>query len=191
MRKGEGTKRVLMKRLIAKTKIFVGIDPGLDGAVTFLPSYLYKEIQEIQTIKIFDAPVLVVQNGKKKKREYNLPAMASLLALYVEINNTFDFHVALEKVHSMPGQGVRSMFSMGEGYGIWKGLIAMTGWPITLVTPQRWKKIMLEGMGKEKDGSRLRALQLFPQLSDKLSRKKDHGRADSLLIAKFLQEFHL
>ena len=157
----------------------MGIDSGLDGAITFI---LNKQI------RIIDTPTLtIIGTGKKKKREHNIAEMSFTLIGIKKWYTTSEFYVALEKVHSMPGQGVRSMFSMGEGYGIWKGLIAMTGWEMTLVTPQRWKKAMMEGMGKEKDASRLRALQLFPKLSDQLSRKKDHGRADSLLIAKFLQ----
>jgi len=40
-------------------------------------------------------------------------------------------------------------------------------------------------MGKEKDASRLKAIQLFPLSASNLSRKKDHGRADALLIAAY------
>ena len=95
-------------------------------------------------------------------------------------------HVALEKIHSMPGQGVRSMFSMGEGYGLWKGIIMTLGDPMILVTPQAWKKVMMQGMGKEKDASVLRASELFPHIADQLVTprgRKLNGRADALLIA--------
>ena len=166
--------------------IYIGIDPGLDGAVAIMCG---------EDIDFFDIPTLEIKSGKKKKREYNIALMVDI------IRNTVvqfeDLHlngmvkqVALEKVHSMPGQGVASMFSMGKGFGIWLGIIATLKYPLTLVTPQAWKKAMMDGMGKEKDASRLRAIQLFPQVADQLSRKKDHGRADALLIAEHLRRIN-
>ena len=46
---------------------------------------------------------------------------------------------------------------------------------------------MLADGGKEKDASRVKAMQLYPQIADQLSRKKDHGRADALLMAAWAQ----
>jgi crossover junction endodeoxyribonuclease RuvC len=51
------------------------------------------------------------------------------------------------------------------------------------VTPQRWKKTMLDGQGKDKDAARFKAQALFPQIE--LHLKKHDGRADALLIAEF------
>ena len=153
--------------------LYIGIDPGLDGAVAYLNDRDNSVILE-------DTPTLEVRSGKKRKREYNVSEMAHLLDV-----DTEDVIVVLEKIHSMPGQGVRSMFSMGEGYGLWKGIISAYHMPLELVTPQAWKKVMMDGMGKEKDASRLKAIQLFPLSASNLSRKKDHGRADALLIAAY------
>lgn len=47
---------------------------------------------------------------------------------------------------------------------------------------------MMNGQGKDKDGSRLVAMRLFPEASDRLHLKKHHGRADALLIAEFLRQ---
>ena len=52
----------------------------------------------------------------------------------------------IEKVGAMPGQGVVSMFTFGEGYGSLKtavGYVLQTD--ITSVTPQTWKKTVLSG----------------------------------------------
>ena len=57
------------------------------------------------------------------------------------------------------------------------------GLPITIITPQRWQKAMEVRGGK--DGSRERAMQLFPMQSDLFKRKKDDGRADAALIALY------
>jgi crossover junction endodeoxyribonuclease RuvC len=41
--------------------------------------------------------------------------------------------------------------------------------------------------GADKDASRLMAQQLFPTLVSELKRKKDHGRADAVLLAEWLR----
>ena len=156
----------------------IGIDPGLDGALCYLGNDM--------NILFFDVPTLEIRSGKKKKREYNVNAMANIFyRLPDDTVNDQSIIIVLEKIHSMPGQGVRSMFSMGEGFGIWKGLVAGLGMRLELVTPQAWKKEMMDGSGKDKDASRQKAIQLFPKIADNLSRKKDHGRADALLIAEY------
>ena len=90
---------------------------------------------------------------------------------------------AIERVNSMPGQGVASSFTFGKGFGIWLGILASFSVSVDLVHPTRWKKAMLDGMGKEKDAARIRAKELFP--SADLSLRKHHGRADALLIAEY------
>ena len=59
--------------------------------------------------------------------------------------------------------------------------------PYTLVTPQRWKKELMDGMPKDKDSSRVVAIRLFPTFATELKLKKHHGRADALLIAEYLR----
>ena len=50
--------------------------------------------------------------------------------------------------------------------------------------PAVWKKDLgIYGRRFTKEDSRSLALELFPELADELRRKKDHGRAESLLIA--------
>ncbi len=155
---------------------FIGIDPGLDGAAAILPDGI-----------LIDTPTLTVQGkGKSKKREYNVQAMAVALRPYHTGPGSIQIAWgAVEKVHAMPGQGVTSMFSMGVGVGLWRGILAGLLIPYEHPTPQRWQKMMLDGMGKGKDASRLRAIELFPHLADQLSLKKHHGRADALLLAEY------
>jgi len=63
--------------------------------------------------------------------------------------------------------------------GIWLGVMAALRMPYTPVRPVVWKKAF--SLGKDKEASRLRAQQLFPAAD--LRRKKDHGRAEALLLA--------
>jgi crossover junction endodeoxyribonuclease RuvC len=87
----------------------------------------------------------------------------------------------------MPKQGVASSFSFGQGLGMWQGIIAALGLPLEMPSPQRWKKEMLADQGKDKDASRFKAIQLFPTLAVQLSRVKDDGRAEALLMAAYGQ----
>lgn len=152
---------------------FIGIDPGLTGAIVILA-------EKGDTGLFYDTPITQVKSGKKTKNEYLPSEMAGLLSGYTSQN----CHVFIESVHSMPGQGVSSSFNFGKGFGIWIGILAALKLPYTLATPQAWKKLLMQGM-KDKDAARIRAQELFPGCVSQLSRKKDIGRADALLIAEY------
>ena len=154
--------------------IYIGIDPGLRGAVAFIP--------EGGLITVADTPTMVVE-GDKLRHKYNTAAMAELLRPYQYA--TKDTLVILESVHSMPKQGVASSFTFGEGLGMWEGIIAAYGLPLEKPSPQRWKKEMMADMGKDKDAARYKATWLFPEMAEQLSRKKDDGRAEALLMAEY------
>lgn len=150
--------------------IFIGIDPGLSGAIAIIsPS----------GIKLHDTPAVLTGKG----REYDLDALLSLLQSPTE---EFMIKAAIENVHAMPKQGVTSMFKMGYGLGLWHAALVAKSIPFLRVEPQRWKKEF--GLrGKNKEGSRLRAIELFPEVREQLQRKKDDGRAEALLIAEWLR----
>ncbi len=138
--------------------ITVGIDPGKSGAVAFL----------------LDNDTAIFMDTEKGWE----PIISAL-------NNIEIKHVYLEKVHAMPGNGVSSMFSFGENFGFWQGVLTTLKLPHTLVSPQTWKRVMMMDMGKEKEASVTRAIQLFPATAPFLQRKKDHNRADALLLAAY------
>jgi crossover junction endodeoxyribonuclease RuvC len=150
-----------------RTNIYIGIDPGLGGAIALIVN---------GTACVFDTPTAT--DGVK--RRYLLGSMRDILA-----QGDSPKHACIEAVHAMKGQGVTSMFSFGEGYGIWKGLLSGLGIPFETVTPQRWQKELMDGRPKTKGASRIRAQELFPYLSHTLQRIKDDGRADALLIAEY------
>lgn len=147
---------------------FIGIDPGVSGAVASISP---------GGIQFVDCPT-IKQNGKTKP---NPTLMASELKRLA----TPDSIIVIEAVHSMPGQGVSSMFSFGMGYGVWLGIIAALAVPVEFVTPQTWKKYY--SLGPDKEASRVAALQLFPCQADFLKLKKHHGRSEALLLAEYLR----
>jgi len=151
--------------------VYVGIDPGLSGAV----ATIYSD----GTVDLIDTPVMMTtKKGGKSKNDYLPYQMAAMLA------DKEKCLVFIESVHAMPGQGSTSMFRFGYGCGLWEGIIAALGLSLTKVTPQAWKKELMKGM-KDKDAARIRAQELFPNCTKELSRKKDCGRADALLIAEY------
>lgn len=162
--------------------IFVGIDPGLDGAVAAIDA-----AGNIVTCQ--DTPTATIRSNNKNRRRYLPGQMANILSNLTKIDHCKIKVVGLEFVRAMPGQGVSSMFCMGQGVGMWEGIIAALRLPTEQITPQRWKKAIMTGaVGEGKEASILRAQQLFPNCGDLLNRKKDHGRADALLIAEYLRK---
>lgn len=152
--------------------IYIGIDPGLSGAVGLITP---------ESHFVFDTPVVKVE-GDKTRHKYMAAAMAVLLKPFA---NKEDVLCILENVHSMPKQGVASSFNFGEGKGLWEGIIAAYNIPMELVSPQRWKKEIMADQGKEKSAARFKAMQLFPSLSDQLKLVKHDGRAEALLMAEY------
>lgn len=150
--------------------IVLGIDPGLSGALAF-----YDTVE--QTVEVVDMPVLELVRNGKKKREVSAQALANHIAGR-KISSAF-----LERVNAMTGQGVTSVFSFGRSLGIVEGILAAYDIPTTLVTPQAWQKAVGQRAGK--DGSRERAMQLFPAQVELFQRKKDDGRSDASLIAYY------
>jgi crossover junction endodeoxyribonuclease RuvC len=150
--------------------IILGIDPGLSGAMVFLNT-------ADNTIAVEDMPTVEVKRNNKLKREVS-PQLVAAMIIKRHVDAAF-----LEKVNAMAGQGVSSVFSFGRSAGIMEGVLAAFDIPTTLVTPQAWQKAMNVRDGK--DGSRERAMQLFPASAELFQRKKDDGRSDAALIAKY------
>lgn len=164
--------------------IHIGIDPGLSGAIAI--------IRSSQDILFYDTPCVTVKVGKSMKSQMDAAACRALLQGYVDQEPM----VIIEKVSPMPSfnrdgveerrtMGVTSAFNFGMGYGIWIGICAALLIPYQLVHPRTWKAELMRDMGKEKDASRIKAMQLFPWSAKNLMRKKDHGRADALLLAEW------
>jgi len=142
--------------------LIAGIDPGLSGAMTLITEesniyavypfkhYTYHDISEaIKKLYYMGGPVPAIQKAY------------------------------IEKVHSMPAQGVSSSFKFGLNFGIIQGLLIGLEIPLEFVTPQKWMKAMQCMTGGDKNVTKIRAQQLFPKW------KITHGNADSILIAEY------
>jgi len=153
----------------------IGIDPGLSGAIAIL--------ENKKVIALFDIPVMT--EGKKNKRQLNSALLVNLLKQ--NISNNEEIAVVVEQVNAMPGQGVTSMFNFGQTFGAIKGICAALNLPIFFVRPSKWKKYF-ELINSSKDSSRTKAIEMYPNLSDQLAKKKDVNKSDAILIARFFSE---
>jgi crossover junction endodeoxyribonuclease RuvC len=146
--------------------ITIGIDPGLTGAISIFKNGEFVHVE--------DMPVIEKLTGKGKMvdaRELRAICECAEITTYW-----------IEDVHAMPGQGVSSMFSFGRSLGVIEGVTA--GQAINYVNPRKWKKHF--GLsGKDKDAARTMAKLKFPDAAEHLTRKKDIGRADAILIGAY------
>lgn len=144
-------------------KIFIGIDPGVSGAITALN-----------------------ENGKVVALTKMPQTMGELLSFLQQFTDN-DTTCYLEKVHARPGDGAASMFKFGQGFG-WLQMALLAAKIKTIeVLPNTW----MRGLGiksKKKDETktayknRLKfvAEQLFPD------QKVTLWNSDALLIAHAL-----
>ena len=124
--------------------------------------------------------------GKKNKKQVNGRQIFNEI---LNIKNAFEgskINVVVEQVSAMPGQGVTSMFNFGQSFGVIKGICSAMELPIYYVRPAKWKKYF-NLINAEKDASRTKVIEMFPEISQKLSRKKDNNKADAILIAKYFE----
>ena len=149
--------------------IFIGIDPGQSGAIAVIGAS-----QQIYLLD--DWPGNEVQAA----------------AIVRDIINMFkgtELRAAVEKVSSMPKQGVSSTFKFATNYGIWKGILAALQIPFIEVRPQLWQKGVVSKKQDGKAANVAAASRIFPTapLTGPRGGMKD-GRADALLIADFLRK---
>jgi crossover junction endodeoxyribonuclease RuvC len=149
------------------TKRTLGIDVGLNGAIAL--------VVDGELISVVDMPTVTLDRNGKAKRQVSVPEL-------VQIVKDFDPTDAfVEKVFAMAGQGVTSVFSFGRSLGVVEGVLTTMKIKTTLITPQTWQKGIAVTGGK--DGSRARAMELFPEQTALFKRVKDDGRSDAALIA--------
>ena len=171
--------------------IIFGIDPGVSGAICVL------EGGEGRIIEVYEMPTMI--DGKKNKRQVNGAEVTNIFKKeLINENNRIESSenyekiakVVVEHVTAMPGQGVTSMFNFGQSFGVIKGICAALKLPIYFVRPTKWKK-HFNLIKTNKDASRTKVIEAYPEISNQLSRKKDSNKADAILIARYFNDTQL
>lgn len=139
--------------------IYVGIDPGQAGGLAMID-------KNVDVIKMpsTDLDIWNWFSSLKSKKCF----------------------AVIEKVHSMPGQGVASTFKFGMAYGSLKMALTASGIAFEEVTPRKWQKALgivprakTESKTEFKNRLKAKAQQLFPDIKMTLS------ICDALLIAEY------
>lgn len=147
----------------------MAIDPGLTGAIAFY----FPTVPE--RVSVHDMPVV----GSEVET-------ASLLRLIRQMGPDF---ATVELVGPMPRDGAVQAFRFGAAYATARAVLTASNIPTHLVTPATWKRHFKIGGGAEgKEQARALALRLFPTSAEHFARKKDHGRAEAALLARFAAE---
>ena len=155
--------------------IIFGIDPGVSGAISVL--------ENKKVIEVFDMPTMI--DGKKTKKQVNGAYVTNIIK--EKVDGEKEIAVVVEHVNAMPGQGVTSMFNFGQSFGVIKGICSALSLPIHFVRPSKWKK-HFNLIKTNKDASRTKVIEVYPEISSKLSRKKDANKADAILIARYFND---
>jgi crossover junction endodeoxyribonuclease RuvC len=147
----------------------VGLDPGaVSGAYAVLSD-------AGALIEVDDLP----QIASGKLRWIDAPVLLSRL---IELKAGGPMLAMVERQGARPGQGLSSTFTSATAFGSLLATLQVAGCSIELVTAASWKAA-LGGLNQDKSASLDRARLLFPGAS--LDRKKDHGRAEALLIGYY------
>jgi len=142
--------------------MIIGVDPGLSGAIALIAEH--GDLVEVHDMPVVDGLV-----------------SSALLANLIR-GRGVDVAV-VEQVSARPGQGVSSMFKFGRSLGVVEGVLSTLGVPVVYVTPGKWKKAM--GLSSDKELSRRRAIDRWPDRAASFARKKDDGRAEAALLAEY------
>ncbi len=144
-------------------EISIGIDPGKSGGIVSIQGSFVK----VEKMPSTERDVWEIFSGFREESAKS--------------------YAYIERVHSMPAQGVKSCFTFGQNYGMLRAFLIAAEIPFEEVIPQKWMKFWslptLKQCGdsktKKKNAHKAKAQQLFPKI------KMTHAVADALLICEY------
>jgi len=145
----------------------IGIDPGLSGALAILSADGAVEL-------VADLPII-------RDRTLAWVDGGELQSLILGALQGRTAAALVERVSSMPGQGIASAFQFGVGFGSILGVLQALHIRIELVTAAVWKRSY--GLSRDKHASLHKARLLYPTTDLHLA--KHDGRAEALLLAHY------
>lgn len=147
-------------------EVWVGIDPGSTGAVAVID-------KEDKIIDILDYEALILEN--------------SLLITIPILKKKYDVQlITLEKLNASACFSKRTNWVLSGNYHIWETAANLSGVEVSLYLPRAWQKGLFEKRhGEKKQRSLNLCRELYPEYNDTYFKfKKDHDRADAVLIAR-------
>tara|TARA_R100000278_G_scaffold44073_1_gene38433 strand:+ start:2806 stop:3261 length:456 start_codon:yes stop_codon:yes gene_type:complete len=144
-------------------KLYIGIDPGKSGGIAII----YHD--NLYCIK---CPATVHD-------------MVEEIQIPLDMMDVPRSKAVIEFVHSMPGQGVKSMFTFGQNYGTWLGILAALKIPYDIVAPGKWMK-HFGSMPKDKKDRKNKLKQLAQQAYP--DQRVTLATADAILMAIYARD---
>jgi crossover junction endodeoxyribonuclease RuvC len=138
--------------------IYIGVDPGKSGGVGWIDTKTDPMSQHAWA--------------------FSRAAEAEIAQKFSEFEYT-DCYAFIEKVHSMPKQGVKSMFTFGQSYGFLRACLVCFKIPFEEVTSQKWMKGMGCMTAGDKNVTKNKACNMYPHMGF------THATADAMLIATY------
>ncbi len=142
--------------------IYIGIDPGYKGGIA-----LIDDDNHAYAYKMPSTEMDIYQLIRDISLRYN-----------------DEYFALLEKVHSMPQQGVKSTFTFGMHYGFLRACLMACSIPFDDISPAKWQRKLNCLSRGDKNITKAKAQQLFPEL------KITHYVSDALLIAYYNKNFY-
>lgn len=180
-------------------RVIYGVDPGVTGAMAVLVDGRLEVL--------VDMPSAPNPSGKG-----NRLVAAALAEIVRDVQLRWPMssaeHVAvIERVGAMPTDGGPQAFGLGHAAGVIEGVLAAMGVAVELVPPAKWKADLGLTVKREKppegetpqqararrtaataalkDASRGMAARFYPAMAGEFARKKDDGRAEAVLVARW------
>lgn len=152
---------------------WLGIDPGLTGALALISNDGF--------VEVIDMPKAKERHGKESRDRICSHSLRDELLIMQNTHGKIRVAV-VELTGPMPKQGVTSVYRFGYGNGQIDGVLAALCIPTEYVRPQVWKKAL--GLGADKAQSLALARAKWPT-ADSFTLKKHDGRAEAALLAEF------
>lgn len=128
------------------------------------------------------------EDGQTEFVDFKTTGLAGYIS-YLEHSNLLTVRmIGIEAVSSMPGQGVKSMFSFGQRYGELQGMLLGIKLGFDIIRPQQWQKTCHVTPKSGKKGVYVAMSKLYP--SAELTGPKGgimDGRCDALGLAHHLR----
>ena len=154
--------------------LICGVDPGLKGALAFGKI----EGGRIERAWVYDMPVTDSTDGRP---------LPDARAIFEIAHSEKPDSIILEHVEPRPRAGATSEWRFGVGYGLTRAALQLADLEprVHLVRPKMWKGAM--GLTSDKKLSLSMARKLFTGNASDLTREKDEGRAEALLIVEYFR----
>ena len=156
-----------------ENKVYVGIDPGIDGAIAFYrPPYVPA---------IFPLPLI---EHSTNRYEIDTAELLGILSTYPVEKVA---RITIEEVGGSPTFGGSRAFNFGKTYGQLLAVIEMFGASSLRVRPQTWKRSVLVGTDHSKAAAISYVERLFPgiELIPPGKRKPSHDFAEATCLAVY------